>query len=88
MGPAVEFLSIPPLRIHSGFLSILLGQNLDRVTLVFLLGLAISSVPALPPVSAPPQPLSHALSQNTVTTITRLGRVLTFCRQPLLRETL
>lgn len=37
-----EFLSIPALQsVYSGFLTILLGQNLDRVTLVFLLGLSI-----------------------------------------------
>lgn len=55
------FLNIPALKsIYSGILIILLGQNLDRVTLVFLLGLSTLSVPTPPRVPAPPQALTLA----------------------------
>lgn len=60
------FLNIPALKsIYSGFLIILLGQNLDRVTLVFLLGLSTLSVSTTPPVPAPPQALTHTLAPKS-----------------------
>lgn len=59
-------------------------KNLDRVTLVFLLGLRhLVCSNAVSCICPSPAPLTH-LVPNTVTTITMLGKSSIFCCQPLL----